>query len=163
MLPLRMRELPIHIPLNGLLEVAFEAAVSEFFGRMEQSDFGDIRPSHGCVFRYMKSPGLRLTEIAERGNMTKQSAGEVIDDLVARGYVERVPDPEDGRAKLVTLTGRGEEAQTYGFGLLADIEQQWAEQYGAERMADLRMTLESITAHEAPFVVPELAIDGEVQ
>jgi DNA-binding MarR family transcriptional regulator len=103
----------------------------------------------------MKERGLRLTEIAERGNMTKQSAGEVVDDLVARGYVERIPDPDDRRAKIVRLTERGEAAQVYGFQLLAEIEKRWGERFGAERIADLRATLEGIAAVEAPFAVSE--------
>lgn len=144
-------------PLNGLLEYAFDAIIAEFRGEMEKSEFGDLRPTHGCVFRNMRKRGLRLTEIAERGNMTKQSAGEVVDDLVARGYAERVPDPDDRRAKLVCLTERGEEAQTHGFFLLAEIEKRWGERYGAERVAGLRAMLEEIAAVEAPFAMPVAA------
>ncbi len=144
-------------PLNGLLEYAFDAIIAEFRGEMEKSEFGDLRPTHGCVFRNMRKRGLRLTEIAERGNMTKQSAGEVVDDLVVRGYAERVPDPDDRRAKLVCLTERGEEAQTHGFFLLAEIEKRWGERYGAERVAGLRAMLEEIAAVEAPFAMPVAA------
>lgn len=148
---------PVSMPLHGLLEFAYDAVIEEFLEELQKSEFSDIRLAHGCVFRYMKGQGLRLTEIAERGNMTKQSAGEVVDDLVARGYVERVPDPDDRRAKLVCLTERGEAAQEFGFGLLAEIEKRWGERYGAERIADLRATLEEIAAVEAPFAVSEPA------
>jgi len=148
---------PPPLPLHGLLEFAFNAFIEEFRGELRQSEFSDIRPAHGCVFRHMKDGGLRLTEIAERGNMTKQSAGEVVDDLVALGYVERDPDPDDRRAKLVRLTERGEAVQSYGFRLLADIEQRWGERYGAERIAGLRAILEEIAAVEAPFAVSESA------
>lgn len=148
---------PLHLPLHGLLEVAYEALIAEFLAELQKGEFSDIRLVHGCVFRFMKEEGLRLTEIAERGNMTKQSAGEVVDDLVVRGYVERVPDPDDRRAKLVRLTERGEAAQAYGFRLLAEIEKRWGERYGAERIAGLRATLEAIAAVEAPFAVPEPA------
>jgi len=143
------------MPLHGLLEFAFDAIVEEFCSELERGEFSDIRPTHGCVFRYMRERGLRLTEIAERGNMTKQSAGEVVDYLVARGYVERVPDPDDRRAKLVRLTERGTAAQAYGFRLLAEIEKRWGERYGAERIAGLRAMLEEIAAVEAPFAMPE--------
>ena len=149
---------PVRLPLHGLLEFAFDAVIEEFRDELTKGEFSDIRPAHGCVFRYMKEQGLRLTEIAERGNMTKQSAGEVVDDLVALGYVERVPAPDDRRAKLVRLTERGEAAQSYGFGLLAEIEQRWGERYGAERIAGLRATLEEIAAVEAPFAVSEPAL-----
>jgi DNA-binding MarR family transcriptional regulator len=148
---------PVRLPLHGLLEFAFDAFIEEFLEELQQGEFSDIRLAHGCVFRYVKDRGLRLTEIAERSNMTKQSAGEVVDDLVALGYVERVPDPDDRRAKLICLTERGTAAQEYGFQLLEEIEMRWGERYGAERVADLRAMLEEIAAVEAPLAVSEPA------
>lgn len=153
----RSKKLPVEIPLTGLLDIAFDAMIAEFRGELEATEFSDIRPTHGCVFRFVKGPGLRLTDLAERANMTKQSVGEIVDDLAARGYVERVPDPEDRRAKLICLTEKGEEAQAFGLRLFAKVEKRWAERYGRERIAALRETLEEIAAAEAPFAVPELA------
>lgn len=148
--------LPIHIVLTGLLSLAFDSMIADFRQEIEDSEFDDMRPTHACVFRYVRGSGLRLTDIAELANMTKQSVGEVVDDLVELGYAERVPDPADGRAKLIRLTGRGEEAQEFGFRILAEIEDRWAERYGADRIADLREILEEIVAAEAPYAVPEL-------
>ncbi|HET7507851.1 MAG TPA: hypothetical protein VFJ53_05780, partial [Solirubrobacterales bacterium] len=65
------------IPLPGLLEIAYDALFAEFRAELEQSEFGDIRPTHGCVFRFVQGEGLRLTEIAERAKLTKQSVGEI--------------------------------------------------------------------------------------
>jgi DNA-binding MarR family transcriptional regulator len=148
---------PAGIPLPGLLDIVSEAFFSEFRSELDQSEYGDIRPTHGCVFRHVQEDGLRLTEIAERANMTKQSIGEIVDDLVERGYAQRIPDPEDRRAKLICLTERGEAAQAYGLRLFAKLEKRWGERYGAERIAGLRALLEEIAAVEAPFAVPELA------
>ena len=89
--------------------------------------------------------------------MTKQSVGEIVDDLVARGYAQRVPDPADRRAKLICLTDKGKQRPAVGFGLFAEVEARWAERYGRERMAPLREALEEIVAVEAPDAVPELA------
>lgn len=148
---------PAGLPLPGLLDLASEAMFSEFRGELDQSEFRDIRPTHGCIFRYVQGEGLRLTEIAERANMTKQSVGEIVDDLVARGYVKRIPDPDDRRAKLICLTERGEVAQAYGRRLFDEVEKRWAERYGRERITQLRELLEEIVAAEAPFAVPELS------
>lgn len=150
------KSLPIHVVLTGLLSLAFDAMIAEFREKVEDSEFDDIRPTHGCVFRYVRGTGLRLTDIAELTNMTKQSVGEVVDDLVERGYVERIPDPADGRAKLICLTPKGEEAQEFGFDTFAAIEDRWAERFGAERIAGLREILEEIVATEAPYAVPEM-------
>ena len=148
---------PAGIPLPGLLDIVSEAFFGEFRGELEQSEFNDIRPTHGCVFRYVDGEGLRLTEIAERAGMTKQSVGEIVDDLADRDYVQRVPHPEDRRAKLICLTEKGERAQVHGRRLFAKVEKRWAQRYGAERIAALRELLEEVAADKAPFAVPEIA------
>jgi DNA-binding MarR family transcriptional regulator len=145
------------VPLPGLLDVVKEAMLAEFRAELIETGYADIRPTHGCVFRFVREDGMRLTELASLGGITKQSAGELVDDLVDLGYVERIPDPADRRAKLICLTGRGREAQKAGFGLFAKIEERWAERYGRERFAELRELLEEVAAGEAPHMVPELA------
>ena len=143
--------------MPGLLDIASEAFFEQFRAELEKSEYGDIRPTHGCVFRFVQGEGLRLTEIAERAKLTKQSVGEIVDDLVERGYAARIPDPDDRRAKLICLTERGEAAQAHGRKLFAKVEKRWAERYGAERIGGLRELLEEIVAAEAPYAVPELA------
>jgi DNA-binding MarR family transcriptional regulator len=145
------------VSLAGLLEVAKIALLSEFERDLANSGYGDIRPTHGCVFRFVREDGMRLTELAELAGITKQSTGEMVDGLVELGYVERIPDPEDRRAKLIRLTERGKKAQEAGFAIFAELEERWAERFGAERMEALRETLEEIAAIEAPEAVPELA------
>ena len=49
---------------------------------LEKSGYADIRPTHGCVFRFVREEGMRLTDLAELAGITKQSAGELVDDLV---------------------------------------------------------------------------------
>ena len=144
-------------PLMGLLDAATEAYLQEFRRDLEGAGYEDIRPTHGCVFRFVREDGMRLTELATYAGMTKQSVGELVDDLVHQGYVERVPDPEDRRAKLICLTGKGVEAQRKGFGLIDEVEARWADRFGAERVAELREILEEIVVDVAPHAVPELA------
>src|SRR5919198_2411460 len=144
-------------PLMGLLDTATEAYLEEFRRRLEESGYADIRPTHGCVFRFVREDGMRLTELATHAGLTKQSVGELVDDLVDLGYVQRVPDPEDRRAKLICLTQKGVRAQEVGFGLIDQIEDRWAERFGRERIGELRETLEQIVAELAPHAAPELA------
>lgn len=145
------------IPMAGLFEIAKDAFFEDFREELEATEFGEIRPTHGCVFRFLRDEGLRLTTLAALAGMTKQSVGEIVDDLVERGYVKRIPDPEDKRAKLICLTARGERAQATGRALFAEVEKQWKERYGAERIEQLRRLLEEIAANEAPAAAPELA------
>ncbi len=148
---------PGTIPLPGLLEIAGEAMLAEFRDELSTQGYEDLRPTHGCVFRFVREDGMRLTELASYAGITKQSAGELVDDLVGLGYVERIADPADKRAKLICLTARGREAQRIGFGLFNEIEQRWAEHFGQERFEALRELLEEIAADRAPAAVPELS------
>lgn len=140
------------LPFIRLLDVAFDEFINELEGRVADTPYSDIRVSHGCVFGNIDPDGTRLTDLAERAHMTKQSVGEVTTDLEQRGYLERVPDPSDGRAKIIRLTERGRAAQTLGRELIDDIERDWAGRFGAERMAALREALEVITAEQLEAV-----------
>jgi DNA-binding MarR family transcriptional regulator len=131
-------------PLIRLLDVGLGAFTEELTRRVAETPFSDIRITHGCVFGNIDPEGTRLTDLAERAFMTKQSVGEVVSDLEQRGYVERVPDPSDGRAKIIRLTDRGQEAMALGREIIEEIERDWAERYGAERVAALRDALEAV-------------------
>jgi DNA-binding MarR family transcriptional regulator len=149
---------PLHlVPLPGLLEMASEATFAAFREDLIEAGYGDIRPTHGCVFRFVHEDGMRLTELASLAGMTKQSIGEIVDDLASRGYVERFPDPADRRAKLIRLTKKGEKAQAIGLDLFASLEKRLAKRYGRDRVADLRALLEEVVTTEAPEYAPELS------
>jgi DNA-binding MarR family transcriptional regulator len=136
----------------GLLDSAFDAFASELERRVGGTAYSDIRITHGCVFGNIEPDGSRLTELAQRARMTKQSVGEVATELEQRGYLERVPDPSDGRAKIIRLTDRGRQAQALGREIIDEIEEEWAERFGAERVAALRDALEAITAERLAAV-----------
>ena len=94
------RELPLVALLGGV-----QAAVrAELHVRLREQGFAEIRPAHGCVFGNIDEEGSRLTDLAERSGLTKQSVGEAVADLEQLGFVERVGDPGDGRAKIIRLT-----------------------------------------------------------
>ena len=132
-------------PLPGLLAEIKALAVRDMFARMADAGFEDVREGHGCVFGFVDlENGSRLTDLAERARLTKQAVGEAVAELEQLGYIERVPDPEDGRAKIIRLTARGEDAARMGRRLFAEIEAEWAERHGEERIADLRACAEEI-------------------
>jgi DNA-binding MarR family transcriptional regulator len=122
------------------------------FGRMAAVGFADVREGHGCVFGFIDlEHGSRLTDLAERAGLTKQAVGEAVAELESKGYLERVPDPMDGRAKIIKLTERGQDAALTGRRLFAEIEAEWAERYGEERVASLRECAEEIVADHGPI------------
>src|SRR5215213_7676799 len=101
-------------PLAPLLGQLKELGMDELHRRLHERGYAEIRPGHGCVFRFIDDDGTRLTELAERSGLTKQAVGEVVADLEELGYVERVPDPADRRAKTIVLTRRGRDALAAG-------------------------------------------------
>jgi DNA-binding MarR family transcriptional regulator len=131
-------------PIVSLLAGARERAHEVFQERLAKRGYGEIRPGHGCVFRFIDRDGTRLTVLAERSGLSKQAVGEVVDDLVGLEHVERVSDPQDGRAKIIRLTERGERAHAAGVAIFEEIESEWAERYGPDRVAGMRELLEEI-------------------
>jgi DNA-binding MarR family transcriptional regulator len=85
--------------------------------------------------------GSRLTDLAAQAQVTKQTAGFLVDQLQARGYVERVPDPRDGRARLIRPARRGLEAAALAAPVVAEVEAEWTAHLGEEAMAALRSAL----------------------
>lgn len=117
--------------------------------RFREAGFGDLRESHGPLFSFLPSGGARVTELAKRARVTKQSMGELVTELESLGYVVRNRDPRDGRAKLVTFTGRGRRAAKIGVQAVAAQERAWTDLLGPQRIADLRRALEEITASQS--------------
>ena len=67
------------------------------------------RRTHSALFAHIDvERGSRLTELAARSSVTPQAMSDVVNDLVRLGYVERRPDPDDGRAVLLELTAPGQ-------------------------------------------------------
>jgi DNA-binding MarR family transcriptional regulator len=130
--------------LGGLLRLVEETLRSRVYARMAQAGFPDIRPAHSSLLRNMAEGGSRVTELADRAHMTKQSMGYLADSLAAAGYVTLGPDPTDGRAKRVQLTDKGRTAGETLVRLSAETEREFAQLIGGAEMARLRRLLERL-------------------
>jgi DNA-binding MarR family transcriptional regulator len=141
-------------PLPALLTEVKMAAVRQLHAQLSDLGHGDIRDGHGCVFGFIDlDTGTRLTELAERSGLTKQAVGEAVTELERLGYLERLPDPKDGRAKLIKLTDWGVDAVLKGRRVFAEIEAGWAEQLGPELLAKFREAATAIAELEGAPVV----------
>jgi DNA-binding MarR family transcriptional regulator len=128
--------------LGALLRLSYEALQKEVYGALAERGFPEIRPAHSAVFRHLGPAGSRLTALAERAGMTKQSMAYLIDGLQAAGHVRSLPDPSDGRARIVRLTARGETVLAALLTLSAEAEAKVAERIGERRAGRLRRALE---------------------
>lgn len=132
--------------IGALLRIPREAAIRQVLAGLATAGFGDVRPAHFTVFQHMPPEGIRLTELAEAALLTKQSMGYLVDDLEALGYVERVPDAADRRAKLVRLTPRGREVDDTVRAVIRQIETEWAAGLGQDNYDQLVRLLRSLIA-----------------
>lgn len=146
-----MTDSPPRLPSNALLRTAYNAVSARIFAGVKAgNDFADLRPAHGSAMEQLElEDGLRLTEMAARAGMAVQSMGELVDDLEAKGYLERRPDPGDRRAKRIHLTRRGQENARIAKRATADVEDHLRELLGQRRYQLLRRALEEIIAAEA--------------
>lgn len=130
--------------LGALLRIPFQAINARIVRDLEAAGFEDLRPAHFTVFQHLPAGGGRQTELAERAQMTKQSMGALVDHLVSGGYLERAQDPEDGRAKIVQRTDRGWEVERIARQSIRQLEEEWGEKLGRERLRECRQFLQDL-------------------
>jgi DNA-binding MarR family transcriptional regulator len=127
--------------LGILLRAPFQEVVRRVSAELAEAGFDDLRPAHTAVFQHIAPDGSRLTDLAERAQITKQSMGYLVDYLEQRGYLERRPDPSDRRAALVCLTDRGWAEVHAAMAIIRTLEQEWTRALGRQRMRQLRELL----------------------
>jgi DNA-binding MarR family transcriptional regulator len=133
-----------------LLRLANQAYGSEVDAALTEAGFAGIRPAHANVFPFVGPDGASVAELARRARMRKQSMAQAVEQLEQLGYVERRPDPADGRARRVFLTDRGRAVGPVAVRAGRAVEEQWSQVVGAERLQELRQTLvELVSAQRA--------------
>ncbi len=139
-------------PLNlGLLLFipyrAMESAVLD-----ELRDHGhELTIAQARVFQRIAPDGSRPGELAEATQLSKQTLGSILDQLEGAGYVVRVPDPSDGRARLVTITSKGRELVELSLPVVRAIEDSWTRHLGPARTRQLREALVELQRITDPF------------
>ncbi len=130
--------------LGALLRLPYQAIHAYTYRELARTGFADIRPAHSNVFRNILPAGSRVTDLAERAALTKQSMGYLVDDLDDLGYVQLNTDPDDGRAKLVRLTKKGEDFQRAALTVSRRLETKMATLIGQSEAKKLRELLEKL-------------------
>lgn len=134
-----------------LLREPFLGFIAELLRRLHEAGYGDLRISHLVVFQHIDPHGSRLTDLAAKAQMTKPSMAYLVQYLEAAGYVERRPDPSDGRARLAHLTRRGWQQVEDALDIIADMEAELAAALRPGQLATLRQLLTSLGAIAAPW------------
>ena len=107
-----------------------------------EEGFPEVRPSYGSVLiPLLEEDGLRMGEIARRSRLTKQTITTLVRLCERDGLVERTPDPEDGRATIVSLTPQARRFEPVAERVLGRLAREVAELFGPRQRATLRSTL----------------------
>ena len=131
-----------HQPLGALLRRAQDGLQREVQDALAARGFAEIRPAHAVVFRQIGTEGTRLTALADRAGMTKQSMAYLVDGLEAAGHLRSAPDPADGRVRILRLTAKGQRVLAALNDLGTQAEARVAERIGRRRAAKMRRALE---------------------
>ncbi|MCZ7434383.1 MarR family winged helix-turn-helix transcriptional regulator [Streptomyces sp. WMMC1477] len=142
--------------LTLLLGLAFQSVLTEFTARLEAAGHHGLRPVHGMLLQALKASPATSTELADHLGVTKQAAGQIVDGLERRGYVERLPHPAGGRRKLVALTPRAEEHLRVAGQVLHELEAELADRLAGAGLDLPRTELAAIVRGLSGERVPPL-------
>ncbi|GAA6527764.1 MarR family transcriptional regulator [Intrasporangium sp. DVR] len=140
------------LPTSLLMFIAHRAAENRIYHAVAAKGYGDVTIAQSRLLMGIDDGGTRLTVLAERAQVAKQTATALVDKLERAGYVERVPDPTDGRARLVRLTARGQAAIPLARAEEARIEREWEQHLGPRRMGQLREALAKLREVTDPYL-----------
>jgi MarR family transcriptional regulator, temperature-dependent positive regulator of motility len=106
--------------------------------------YDDLKVSFSAVLSNMSFEGSKLVDIAKRTNMTKQALGQIANEIEALGYVKRVPDAKDGRAKNLVFTNRGVQLISNSITAVMEIEREFSDLIGIEKISQLKAIINEL-------------------
>ncbi|HET6938086.1 MAG TPA: MarR family transcriptional regulator [Nocardioides sp.] len=127
--------------LGVLLFIANRALEQRAHDAVVAAGITDITLAQARIAARIGPGGTRVSDLAAQARVTKQSAAFLVDQLEAAGYVERIPDPADGRARLVRLTARADTVVRTANAEVERVLSEWADHVGADRLRQLSQTL----------------------
>lgn len=142
--------------LGILVVLAYQQFVLDLHADLAERGFDDLGTSDGFVFRALAEQPMTVSALAGRLEITKQGAGQIIDDMERRGYVVRRPHPDDARARLVELSARGRRALAAARAFHQGREADLVGDHGIRAVRSLRLLLTSLSGGAAEVSDPRL-------
>ena len=127
-----------------LLRTPFQCLVERIHADLAAKGYEEIRPAHGNVFQYIGKNGARVTTMAEKAQMTKQSMSYLVEYLEERGYVERKADPDDKRAVIFYITKKGWNVVALAEQSIKNLQNEWAEKLGRKKFDAMTSALSEL-------------------
>lgn len=136
---------PSWVPLIALVHRANRALQNDMVREANRRGNPEIKQAFNSVFATLPKDGARATDMAAEAGITRQSMGEIIREMVDLGLLEMRPDPQDRRAKLVTWTKKGLASGQRGYEHILEVEDRFAEEFGAAEYEQVRRVLARVT------------------
>jgi DNA-binding MarR family transcriptional regulator len=133
----------------GRVRLAYDLGKTEMLAGIHAAGYLDVTTAMIALFRFAGVDGRRPSEIAATARLSKQATNDLLRELERLGYVERHPDPTDGRARIVRLTARGQGLDTAVWTAGREVEQSWRDRFGDTQWTTFNAVLDAlITATE---------------
>ncbi len=136
--------------LATLMFVSYRSMDERVQRAMREAGY-DVTVAQSRLAQRIADEGSRLTELADRAQVTKQTASLLVAALEREGLVERVPDPSDGRARLIRMSERGREAAGQAMQVVMAVEREWTEHLGPDLAGQLREGLLKLREITDPY------------
>lgn len=130
--------------LPALLRAARRTYGDAVRAALAENDFEDVPANGSYLLSGIARDGVPLSSLIDQLGVSKQTAGQLVDSLVKRGYLERSVDPADRRRLVVGLTGQGADAASVIRSAVDNVDAALAERVGAGRLQDVRTTLRAL-------------------
>jgi DNA-binding MarR family transcriptional regulator len=131
--------------IGRLLLHAYRSFSTLAFDKLQARGHTGLGLNHTALLANLDIDGTRITELAERAGMTKQSMGELVQDLEQKGYIERAPDAHDRRATIIKFTEAGCRYLIDAYEIKREIESEYEALIGEDGMVTLRGWLKTLT------------------
>ncbi|MDI5967935.1 MarR family transcriptional regulator [Streptomyces sp. SL13] len=139
------------IDLGVSLFIPYRYTEDRMFRALRDAGFDDWTLAQCRVFQRVSPDGSRLKDLADQAQMTKQSASVMVDQLERLGYVRRLPDPSDGRARLIVIEERGRRAVEVASAALDEILAEWKAYLGTRNFTLLHQILDQLREITDPY------------
>jgi DNA-binding MarR family transcriptional regulator len=128
-----------------MLRVVWQWVRDQLYAGVVAAGFDDLNAAHVGLWRYPGLEGVRPSQLADRVGITKQSVNDLLRHLEGHGYLLRVPDSADGRARVIRLTSKGRRIEQTIYAEAGAAQRRIAEILGPRRFAQLHSSLELLT------------------
>ena len=139
------------VDLGVALFIPYRYMEDRIFRAVQDAGFDDWTLAQTRVFARVAADGSRLTDLADQAQISKQSAGVLVDELERLGYVRRIPDPTDGRARLIVIEERGRRAAEVAMATSAQILAEWKAFLGTRNFTLLQQILDQLREITDPY------------